>query len=174
MNKSNESKFRIKMPKLKKLEYEFNNEYEKPDDSVKLKIQTETKILKKNNSAIVSLKLQVFDKHKYELNEAPFYVYIIMFSEFEWDDDFDEKTVSSLLESNAPAVLLSYMRPFISSLTIGSGYSPLIIPLLNFKENKVEYIKGLIWSPISIFLKQYHIIFCKTFLWLYHNYNQKL
>lgn len=139
MNESNESKFRIIMPKLKKLEYEFNNKYEK-QDSIKLKIQTETKILKKVNNAIVSLKLQVFDKNKYELNEVPFYICIIMFSEFEWDDNVDEKVIPTLLESNAPAVILSYIRPFISNLTTGSGYPPLIIPLLNFKENKVEYI----------------------------------
>ncbi len=139
MNESNESKFRIIMPKLKKLEYEFNNEYEKKD-SIKFKIQTETKILKKADNAIVSLKLQVFDKNIYELNEVPFYICIVMFSEFEWDDNVDEKIIPTLLESNAPAVILSYIRPFISNLTTGSGYPPLIIPLLNFKENKVEYI----------------------------------
>lgn len=139
MNESNESKFRIIMPKLKKLEYEFNNEYEKKD-SIKFKIQTETKILKKADNAIVSLKLQVFDKNIYELNEVPFYICIVMFSEFEWDDNVDEKIIPTLLESNAPAAILSYIRPFISNLTTGSGYPPLIIPLLNFKENKVEYI----------------------------------
>lgn len=139
MNEGNESKFRIIMPKLKKLEYEFNNEYEKKD-SIKFKIQTETKILKKADNAIVSLKLQVFDKNIYELNEVPFYICIVMFSEFEWDDNVDEKIIPTLLESNAPAVILSYIRPFISNLTTGSGYPPLIIPLLNFKENKVEYI----------------------------------
>jgi preprotein translocase subunit SecB len=139
MNESNESKFKVKMPKLKKLEYEFNNSYEN-FDTIKLKVQTETKILKKINSAIVSLKLKVFDKNKYELGEVPFYICINMFSEFEWDDSIEEKTVTSLLEGNAPAVILSYMRPFISSLTTGSGYPPLIVPLLNFKENKVEYI----------------------------------
>lgn len=139
MNESNESKFKVKMPKLKKLEYEFNNAYEN-FDTIKLKVQTETKILKKINSAIVSLKLKVFDKNKYELGEVPFYICINMFSEFEWDDSIEEKTVTSLLEGNAPAVILSYMRPFISSLTTGSGYPPLIVPLLNFRENKVEYI----------------------------------
>lgn len=142
MNESNESKFRIIIPKLKKLEYEFNDECEK-QESFKLKIQTETKILKKANSALVSLKLQIFDKVEYELNEVPFYISIIMFSEFEWDESVDERAIPSLLENNAPAVILSYIRPFISNLTVGSGYPPLIIPLLNFKENKVEYIKDV-------------------------------
>jgi len=61
-------------------------------------------------------------------------------SGFEWSDDIEEKTVRSLLEINAPVALLSYMRPYISGITSGSGYPPLVIPLLNFKANEVIYI----------------------------------
>ena len=139
MEEIKESGFRIKIPKLKKLEYEFNESYEKKG-SIKLNIQTETKILMKKSDAVVSLELQVFNRSAFDNGKIPFYIQVIMVSDFEWSDDIEEKTVRSLLENNAPAALLSYMRPYISGITSGSGYPPLIIPLLNFKTNEVIYI----------------------------------
>ena len=48
---------------------------------------------------------------------------------FNWKaDEIDD----ILLEVNAPAVLIAYIRPIISQLTSFSGYPPLILPLINF------------------------------------------
>lgn len=138
-----ESNFKIKTPKIKKIEYEINESYEKSSNPINLNIRTETKIYKSNleNKAVVSLELQIFDKSTFEKAGAPFYINIIMFGEFGWDESVEGNMLNSLLETNAPAVLLSYMRPYISSLTSGSGHQPLIIPLLNFRGNKAMYIQ---------------------------------
>ncbi len=141
MNECKESNFKFKNHKLTSLKYELNDSYELKSTPIKMNIQTETKIVKDGNNAIVSLELLVFDKDSYKRQEVPFYVDITMSGEFEWDSSIDDKLLVILLESNAPATLLSYMRPYISNLTIGAGYPPLIIPLLNFKENKAEYVK---------------------------------
>ncbi len=139
-----ESNFKIKIPKIKKIEYEINESYEKSLNPINLNIHTETQIYKSSleNRAVVSLELQIFDKCTYKKVGAPFYVNSIMFGEFEWDESIEENMLNSLLETNAPAVLLSYMRPYISSLTTGSGHKPLIIPLLNFRGNKAKYIQS--------------------------------
>ncbi|MGB4438547.1 MAG: protein-export chaperone SecB [Sedimentibacter sp.] len=142
MNECKESEFRFNVPKLTGLTYELNDAYEKKSAPIKMKIHTETKILKNDHNAYVSLELIVFDRDSCSRNEVPFYIDITMVGEFEWNDSIDEKFLGILLESNAPATLLSYIRPYISNLTVGSGYPPLIIPLLNFKENKAEYVKG--------------------------------
>ncbi|MGD9570201.1 MAG: protein-export chaperone SecB [Sedimentibacter sp.] len=142
MVEGKESIFRFNMPKLTKLTYELNDTYEKKSTPIKMKIYTETKILKNEYNAIVSLQLIVFDRDSYNNNEVPFYIDITMVGNFEWDKSIDKEFLGMLLENNAPATLLSYMRSYISNLTVGSGYPPLIIPLLNFKENKAEYIRN--------------------------------
>lgn len=47
----------------------------------------------------------------------------------------DEELVKLLLKQNAPAILLSDIRPYVTTLTTGSGYPPLVLPLMNFVEN---------------------------------------
>lgn len=140
MDECKESNFRLIMPKLIGLIYELNETYEDKLTPIKLKIHTETKILKNKYNAKISLELAVFDRNSYNKNEVPFFIDITMVGDFDWDDDIDESVLVILLENNAPATLLSYMRPYISNLTVGSGYPPLIIPLLNFKSNRAIYI----------------------------------
>ena len=142
MEECKESNFRFIVPKLTGLTYELNETYKEKSIPIKLKIQTETKILKNEHNARVSLELIIFDRNSYNKNEVPFYIGITMVGDFDWDDDIDENVLEILLENNAPATLLSYMRPYISNLTVGSGYPPLIVPLLNFKKNRAIYINN--------------------------------
>lgn len=139
MEEIRESNFRFISTKLKGLTYELNDSYD-IKSPIKLIIHTETKVLKGEYNARVTLELTIFDKDYYLNNEAPFYIDIIMEGDFEWDDSINDGILEIMLENNAPAVLLSYIRPYISSLTVGSGYPPLVIPLLNFKKNKAVYI----------------------------------
>ena len=52
---------------------------------------------------------------------------------FELDEDVDEKfKQSDFLTINAPAIAFPYVRSYISNLTLQSGFSPIILPSVNF------------------------------------------
>ena len=61
-----------------------------------------------------------------------------MSGEFKWSENVDEKTLDILLNSNAPAILLSYIRPYISTITSGAGYPALILPLIDFTKDDIK------------------------------------
>ena len=85
--------------------------------------------------ALVTLHLELGEKG----NEYPFYIICDISSEFNWDESIKE--IRKMLSVNAPALLLSYVRPYISLLTSATEYPAFNIPFINFKEeneNPVE------------------------------------
>ena len=57
---------------------------------------------------------------------------LVVASDFKWED-LDDDTVEKLLNSNAPALLLSYMRPIVANLTNASNLPVYNLPFVNFK-----------------------------------------
>lgn len=43
-----------------------------------------------------------------------------------------------VLNYNSPAIILSYLRPFISQITLFSGNPALTLPLINFAKEEIE------------------------------------
>ncbi|HII4458269.1 protein-export chaperone SecB [Clostridium perfringens] len=123
-------------PILKELKYKINNEFSS-NDNISLDIKLETKISKSEENAIVEVTLLIFDKEV--ASEVPFKMKIVMYGEFSWDENSDKELISKLLETNAPAIIISYIRPYVSSMTVGSGFAPLILPVLDLSHNKVNY-----------------------------------
>lgn len=127
------SKLQFKNPRLKRLEFEINEDFNN-ENLVGLDLNVKTNIDRIENKAIVSLRLNIFEKENIE--DAPFFVEIEMSGEFRWPESIDEETLEVLLNSNAPAILLSYIRPYISTITSGAGYPALILPLMDFTKDK--------------------------------------
>lgn len=134
------SKFQIKNPRLLKLFFSVNENFNK-DKFIGLDIDSKTTIKRAEKSATVRLELNIFKEG--ENKEAPFSIDIIMEADFKWDESVSGKDLEYLLNSNAPAVLLSYMRPYIINTTVGSGFPPLVLPLMDFRENKVVHEETL-------------------------------
>lgn len=82
-----------------------------------------------DNVAFVILKLSIGD----ESNKYPFYIKMSITAKFKntGNGNFD-----SLLDVNAPALLLSYSRPIISFMTSQCGFKPFNIPYMNFTKKK--------------------------------------
>lgn len=123
----------FKEAKLLKLDYEFNHSF-KNDGYVNLDIRYKTSIKKADNNAFVSLELNLFENN----NKANilFYIDISMGCEFFWDKELKDMNIDKLLKSNGSTILLSYIRTYISNITLGAGFPPLIIPLIDFTENE--------------------------------------
>ncbi|MDM0558399.1 protein-export chaperone SecB [Clostridium perfringens] len=130
------SQLQFRNPILTKIEYKINNEFN-GDNEIKLNIDLATVIKKNDDKAIVEVLLKIFDKNDFE--KIPFFIEIGMKGDFSWEKNSDENFIDKLLETNGPAILISYIRPYVSSLTSGSGFAPLVLPLFNLSDNKVEY-----------------------------------
>ena len=62
----------------------------------------------------------------------PFELEIKVASDFKWDDSLSDEKVEYMLNTNAPALLLSYMRPIVANITNASKIPAYNLPFINF------------------------------------------
>lgn len=126
-----ESVFQFTNPELVNIEFFGNQDFNEElfegiiiDNHVSISIIDED-----NNEAHVTLNLIVGDKTE----KSPFYLSVTMSADFMYEEENKEK-FHQLLETNAPALLLSYARPIVSMITAQSGYPTLNLPFMNFMD----------------------------------------
>ena len=133
------SRFQISQPQLLEVTYIINEDFNNSDNADNIKLEansvTTVEMLTDDTGAKVIFTLKIFDQEK--LSEVPFFMQISMQGFFRWDESMEEEIYKKLLSTNAPAILLSYIRPFVSQLTSASGYPPLILPLIDFTSNEI-------------------------------------
>ncbi len=128
------SKFQFSNPELVEIVYKINGEFH-AKEQLQLKFSSETLVKRAVDvrTAEVVFTLKIFTED--EFKSVPFIAKVSMKGDFQWDQEFDDK-VDKLLKINAPATLLSYIRPFIAQFTSFSGFPPLIIPLIDFTQSE--------------------------------------
>lgn len=130
----NKSKFQFSNPELEKIEFKVNELFdEQMYDGISMESDTEIKA-SVDNKAYVALTLNIGN----ESVGQPFNILVRMSAEFFWDESVKNEKAKKLLNINAPAVLLSYIRPIVSSMTIASRYPALNIPFIDFTQNEAE------------------------------------
>lgn len=130
----NKSKFQFSNPVLEKVEFLVNDSFNREAcDGISMQSNTEVKVLD-GNEAYVALTLNVGD----ESEGQPFNIMVKMSAKFHWDEAIDDEKAKKLLNINAPAALLSYIRPIISSMTGSSKYPALNIPFIDFTQAEME------------------------------------
>ncbi|MCI8629248.1 MAG: hypothetical protein HFE57_07060 [Firmicutes bacterium] len=129
-----ESNFQFKNPILKKINYHLNEDFDRDKfDKIDLKFQTNVIGKKSEKQAIVKLRGEFGESNE----NFPFYIEIELEAPFKWTEDIPEDVAKNLLKRNAPALLLSYMRPIVAFITSQSGIVPYNIPYIDFtKENE--------------------------------------
>ena len=129
-----ESFFQFSNPELVNIEFCGNENFNEElfegfsiDNNVAISVLDEDVC----NEAQVSLNIIVGEKSE----SFPFYLSITMSAEFVCDKKESDKFYK-LLETNAPALLLSYARPIVSMITSQSGFPTLNLPFMNFKDKQ--------------------------------------
>ena len=70
-----------------------------------------------------------------DIKDTDFDMFIKMLFIFEIDNDITEEfKVSDFPKINAPAIAFPYLRALISNITLQSGFSPVMLPSINFVE----------------------------------------
>ena len=127
----NRSKFQFSNPELEKIEFLVNQDFnEEKCDGLEMQSNIEVKILD-SHEARVQLTLNIGNA----TDSQPFNICIKMGANFMWEEAIGEERAKQLLNINAPAVLLSYIRPMVSSMTNSSKYPALNIPFIDFTKS---------------------------------------
>lgn len=130
-NKVNESKF--KNPVLEMLQFVINQDFdEEKFDGIAIEGTTQIAKLKGENAAFVELSLEIGEKSSL----TSFWINITMKAEFKWEKNIESSLADKLLKSNAPSLLLSYMRPIIANVTGNSAYPAFNIPYMDMAGNE--------------------------------------
>ncbi|MBE6069767.1 MAG: hypothetical protein E7211_19055 [Clostridium lundense] len=128
------SEFQFKNPNLKRLEFRVNEDFDVDlYDGLAIDASTIVRRLADGLSAIVELNIVIGAKD--ETN--PFWIDVSMESLFKWQEGIDEAMREKLISSNAPTLLLSYIRPIISQITSTSRYPRFDLPFLDMTKNDV-------------------------------------
>lgn len=128
------SKFQFTNPVLKHLRFDVNNEFVKSgkmEMEIKLNVNCNRKALDvqtTNNSAVVEVTIVIGAND----NSTPFYIEATEEASFMWNESIvDQKKIDNLLNQNAVALLISYLRPIITNITAASQYPAYNIPYIN-------------------------------------------
>lgn len=126
------SSFQFTDPILKKINFEVNDEFnnEKFNGIGEFISSINVKRSQQEDNAVVTLNLTIGGANEL----YPFCIDISMEAIFTWKS-FDEETINELLKLNAPSLLLSYMRPHISSITNSSKYPVFNLPFIDFNKS---------------------------------------
>lgn len=129
-----QSSFRFKNPALTDMTYALNEQFNPKNapERFPLNVSVTTRREPDQFSAIVSVKVQVAE----ESAEYPFHLSATMSTEFSWDESYPPRMVDSLVKFNAPALLLGYLRPYISQITCAGLGHPINIPFMDFTQNR--------------------------------------
>lgn len=130
------SKFEFSNPHLTKMEYYENDGFTYDPSQgaldVPITIGRNQTVDDSSHSAEVSLQIQIGQDD----STLPFYIDTVMSANFRWDaESYSPEQVSHLLSQNAPALLLSYARPIIATITNSSSFPVYNIPFLDFTQS---------------------------------------
>ena len=124
------SVLQFKNPQLTKLIFEINPNYVVNNQQINIKKEFKTNVIHlQENEDIVEFTIVIGTND----NTSPFYIKATESAIFKFNGS-DEIAKNNLLKCNAPAVLLGYLRPIISTITALSPYSAYNLPLIDFTE----------------------------------------
>lgn len=127
-----ESDIKYTSPCIVEFEFRENARFSLDNDSeLKLDTAIGTNCFRNaDDEAAVELRIEVGVKE----NNAPFTLRATFVANFKWPEEMSAEMVDAFLSQNAPALLLSYARPYIAMITNASRFPAYNIPFINFKE----------------------------------------
>ncbi|MGN0141033.1 MAG: protein-export chaperone SecB [Roseburia sp.] len=128
------SSFQFTDPSLVHIKFEENKKFqheEENDIPINVSINVEKEELSENE-AIVKTSVVVGA----ESEKVPFVLEAVASARFKWDAEKINKDTSSIfLKQNAPALLISYLRPIIAMITNASHYPAYNLPFISFVDD---------------------------------------
>lgn len=129
------SDFQFTNPALTRMDFQINHDFSGSSENVDLNIKINVNVKsdpynkeRDANTAIVEVNVNIGAKD----GNAPFWIDASEEARFKWNPDaFNSDQVQVLLNQNAAALLISYLRPVISNVTALSPYDRFDLPFIN-------------------------------------------
>lgn len=123
------SSFQFSNPHVEKIDLRINETPISSDNlPISMEIKSEIDSEKKESVTKLNIIVGELDDNDALLNSI--YFNGIISANFKWDENI--KDPEKLLRVNGGAVLLSYFRPILATLTMQAGVKPLNLPFVNF------------------------------------------
>ena len=127
------SKFQFDRPILTKINFELSKDYDSSQNTsalMQIGIQANTTRSNDAPEAVVAIIVTIGDKSP----NSPFWIEAVESAKFHWDESLDSKTIDLLLGQNAPALLISYIRPTITLITAASPFNAFTLPFIDLSK----------------------------------------
>lgn len=125
------SQFQFTNPFLRKLILQPNNKFSpKEDEAISVPTEFNVQIGKDDVNPTATVLLSF--KMGRDSAVLPFLLEAEMVATFRWDTSLETDIVDALLSRNAPSLLLGYLRPIISNITLAAGLPAYNIPFMDF------------------------------------------
>lgn len=124
------SDFQLELQRLIEVNFNLKDNMKFNDEEPNLNIDRKIETNESEKIAKVTLSVKV---------EKGFILNVIIEGYFTWNEIAEEE-LKKRLSINAPSVLFSYVRSIVSNMVAFAGLPPIILPLINFQESKLETI----------------------------------
>lgn len=122
-----ESNFQFKDPYILELNFKENENFVvEKFESLKSNFNVSINRSETELEAFITLEVNLGDNDR-----CPFQLSVKIGANFFWSEDFDEELVDICLNKNAPALLISYIRPIIANVTSFSRFPSFNLPFID-------------------------------------------
>lgn len=123
------SSFQFSNPHIEKIDFRVN-EIAISSDNLPISMEVISDIDSEKNESVTKLNIIVGKLDDNNILQNSIYFDGIISASFKWDEN--TKNPEKMLKVNGGAVLLSYFRPILATLTMQAGVKPLNLPFINF------------------------------------------
>ena len=129
------SAFQFSNPVLLQMNIEVNRGFS-PENAIMPKVAFNVEVNRhmENREAIVELTVSIGETG----DEYPFSISMTEGAKFKWSEEADDK-LEFLLNQNAPALLLGYIRPIVATVTAASPFGAYNIPFIDFTKTNTDH-----------------------------------
>ena len=125
------SSFQFSNPHIERIDFRINEATLNSND-LPINMEVKSEIDSESNESVTKLNIIVGELDDNDLLLNAMYFNGVISANFKWDENI--KDPEKMLRVNGGAVLLSYFRPIIATLTMQAGVRPLNLPFVNFTE----------------------------------------
>ncbi len=125
------SSFQFSNPHIERIDFRIN-EATLNSNGLPINMEVKSEIDSESNESVTKLNIIVGELDDNDLLLNAMYFNGVISANFKWDENI--KDPEKMLRVNGGAVLLSYFRPIIATLTMQAGVRPLNLPFVNFTE----------------------------------------
>ena len=124
-------------PELEAFEYKVNNKFDVEKYNGKVNFGTNTTLQPLKDEPLKMLVRLVVNINDGEKN-APFHINAIISSIFTFSPELEDDVVIDMLRVNGSALLFSYIRPIVSSITSIGPNKSFNIPFMDFTQSSMK------------------------------------